>query len=185
LAKHAGVYEQLVDLLLSQGRVEEAFAWSEHARGRALLDQLTSAGVDLRRGIPEPARSKLLARETAARTALAEWQARTAFIVERDDLEPDARRARLAEAQRELANAAAELRRVGGRPEQLALALVVRRRAGGRTRRGVCRSGRADRRLSVGARAGWSSRREGGTAPLARRLTVDLRAASWGSPRGP
>jgi CHAT domain-containing protein/tetratricopeptide (TPR) repeat protein len=112
LAKHAVVYEELIDLLLSQGRIEDAFAWSERARGRALLDQLASAGVDLRQGIPEPKRSELRARGTAARAVLAEWQARSDAVTWRDDLEPGERRTRLDEAQRELANAVAGLRRV-------------------------------------------------------------------------
>jgi tetratricopeptide (TPR) repeat protein len=181
LAKHAGVYEQLVDLLLSQGRVEEAFTWSERARGRALLDQLTSAGVDLRRGIPEPARSKLRARDTAARTALAEWQARTAFIVERDDLEPDARRARLDEAQRELANAAAELRRVD--EEAKNESSLWRSSSGGEpatvdAARRLLSPGERIYAYQVGARASWLIEiAETGTAPVARRLTVGPAAA--------
>ncbi len=112
LAKHAVVYEQLVDLLLSQGRIEDAFVWSERARGRALLDQLASAGVDLRQGIPEPKRSELRAREQASRAMLAEWQARLDALTWRDDLDVEQRRARIEEAERELAAAASRLRRI-------------------------------------------------------------------------
>jgi CHAT domain-containing protein/tetratricopeptide (TPR) repeat protein len=112
LAKHAVVYETLVDLLLSQGRIEEAFVWSERARGRALLDQLASAGVDLRQGIPEPKRAELGRSETGARAAVAEWRARADALIGRDDLPADVREARLAEAQRQLAAAVAGLRRI-------------------------------------------------------------------------
>jgi tetratricopeptide (TPR) repeat protein len=112
LAKHVEVYEGLVDLELSRGGLAAAFAWSERARGRVLLDQLASARVDLRQGIPEPRRSELKARETAARARLAEWQARTAALPSRDDLEPAVRQQRIEEAGRELAKAAAEVRRV-------------------------------------------------------------------------
>jgi tetratricopeptide (TPR) repeat protein len=112
LAKHAGVYDELVDLLLTQGRIAEAFGWAERARGRALLDQLASQKVDLRSGIPEPRRSELRKRETAARSAVAEWQARLDALTWRDDLTPEDKQKRIDEARKKLGVSAAELRRV-------------------------------------------------------------------------
>ncbi|HEX4824790.1 MAG TPA: CHAT domain-containing tetratricopeptide repeat protein [Candidatus Polarisedimenticolaceae bacterium] len=112
LAKYAGVYDGLVDLLLTRSRIGDAFTWSERKRGRALLEQLASAGVDLRQGIPEPARTELKTRETAARSSVAEWQARTDALLARDDLAPAERETRLTDARKQLATATSSLRRV-------------------------------------------------------------------------
>jgi tetratricopeptide (TPR) repeat protein len=112
LAKYAGVYDQLVDMLLTRGRIGDAFTWSERKRGRALLDQLASAGVDLRQGIPEPQRTELKAREAAARSSVAEWQARIDALLGRDDLAKADRDARLADARTQLAAASSSLRRI-------------------------------------------------------------------------
>ena len=182
LAKHAGVFEELVDLLLTERRVAEAFGWSERARGRALLDQLASAKVDLRRGIPEPKRSQLAARETAARTKLAEWQARADALTWRDDLPPAVRSARADEARRELAGAAAELRRVdeeaknesslwhassGGEPVDLAAA------------RRLLAPGETIHAYQIGERASWLIViPQAPASPVARRLTVGPGAAT-------
>jgi len=181
LAKHASVYEELVDLRLTEGRVADAFQWSERARGRALLDQLASAGVDLRRGIPEPRRSELAKRESAARSAVAEWQARSDALTFRDDLPPAERKARADDAQRQLAHAASDLRRVdeemknesslwrassGGEPADLAAA------------KSLLAPGERMLAYQIGTKASWVIEvPDGASAATARRLVVDPAAA--------
>jgi CHAT domain-containing protein len=112
MAKHAIVYEELVELALTRGQIASAFEWMERSRGRALLDQLVAGGVDVLSGVAEPRRSELRRRQAATRTSLAEWQARADALLVRDDLEPSLLAVRTAEARKERAAAAAELRRV-------------------------------------------------------------------------
>jgi tetratricopeptide (TPR) repeat protein len=181
LAKHAAVYEQLVDLRLSQGRVAEAFHWAEAARGRALLDQLASAGVDLRRGIPEPKRSELARREGAARSAVAEWQARADALIGRGDLSAAEVKSRAEEARRSLARAVAELRRVD--EEMKNESSLWRASSGGeptdaQSAETLLSKGERLYAYQLGASSSWLIEIPGANgAPLARRLTVDATAA--------
>ena len=110
LGKYGDLYERLVALEAARGQVREAFAVAERGRGRALLDLLASARVDLLAGIPEPRRTELAARASATRAEVAEWQARAAAARERTDLEAGERRTAVAEADRELARASAAFR---------------------------------------------------------------------------
>lgn len=110
LGKYADLYERLVALEAGRGRVAEAFAAAERGRGRALLDLLASAHVDLLAGIPEPRRGVLASREAAARADVAEWQARVAAARERTDRTEDERRKETAAADRELARASGAFR---------------------------------------------------------------------------
>ncbi|HEX6849925.1 MAG TPA: tetratricopeptide repeat protein [Candidatus Polarisedimenticolaceae bacterium] len=129
LARHRETFVELIDLLASQGRFSEAFAWSERARARALLDQLEAANVDVRSGIAGDRRKELEAKERAARTRLAEAQARLGSVPFRTDL-PEERRRALAEAARaEAADAAAALRQV--REETLNASALWREATGG------------------------------------------------------
>lgn len=50
LAAHGNAYEFYVDLLVGLGRHADALAANERGRARSLLDMLTEAGVDIRRG---------------------------------------------------------------------------------------------------------------------------------------
>ena len=110
IGKYTDLYERLVALEASRGNIAEAFAVAERGRGRALLDLLASARVDLLAGIPEPRRSALASREAAARADVAEWQSRAAAARERTDRTDEARRKESAAADRELARASREFR---------------------------------------------------------------------------
>ncbi len=46
-----GVYESIIKLLVKQGRYQDAFAYSEKAKARALLDALDRSNRDITRGI--------------------------------------------------------------------------------------------------------------------------------------
>ena len=110
LGKYTDLYERLTALEASRGRVSEAFAVAERGRGRALLDLLASARVDLLAGIPEPRRTELASRESAASAAVADAQARATAARERDDLSEDDRKKEAAAADRELARASTAFR---------------------------------------------------------------------------
>jgi tetratricopeptide (TPR) repeat protein len=110
LGKYTDLYERLVALEASRGNVAEAFAAAERGRGRALLDLLASARVDLLSGIPEPRRSALASREASARAEVAEWRARAAAARERTDRTDEERRKESAAADVELARASTAFR---------------------------------------------------------------------------
>lgn len=181
LARHAGVYEDLVDLLLSQGKVADAFVWSERARGRALLDQLASLGVDLRKGVPEPRRSQLSARETAARARLAEWRARADALAGRSDLAAAEQKVRTDEARAELTGAAAELRRVD--EETKNESMLWRASSGGQPAdvsdaQRLLAAGERLYAYQIGERTSWLIELAGAPSPaVARKLTVGKDAA--------
>jgi CHAT domain-containing protein len=50
-AKYSGAYTNYIDLLLVQGKTEQAFKVLERARARTLLEMLTQAGIDIHKGI--------------------------------------------------------------------------------------------------------------------------------------
>lgn len=50
-AKHTRYYKDYIDLLVAQGRVDLAFEVLERSRARGLLETLTVAGVDIRKGV--------------------------------------------------------------------------------------------------------------------------------------
>lgn len=190
LARYAGVYDEIVDLLLTRGRIDEAFTWSERKRGRALLDQLSSAGVDLRQGIPGPARSELAKREAAARSSVAEWQARTDALLSRDDLVPADRDARLAEARKQLAAASSSLRRVD--EETKNASSLWRASSGGdpaslKEAQRLLGPGERFYVYAIGAKASWLIDVPAAPAAAqARKLTIDATAAkTLGVPAGP
>ena len=112
-ARHAAIFDDLALSLFEAVRPEDGFAASERGRGRALLDQLETARVDLRRALPAPEREALQARELAARARLAEARDQLAFTRTRADLEPaerDRRAAALEAEERAAAASVADLR---------------------------------------------------------------------------
>jgi tetratricopeptide (TPR) repeat protein len=110
LGKYTDLYERLVALEAARGSVREAFVAAERGRGRALLDLLAAARVDLLAGIPEPRRTTLASREASARADVAEAQARAASARERTDLAGDDRKKETVAADRELARASTAFR---------------------------------------------------------------------------
>lgn len=191
LGKYTDLYARLVALEASRGRIREAFEVAERGRGRALLDVLASARVDLLSGIPEPRRSALAASEAAARADVAEWQARAAAIRERSDLASDDRQKESSAADRELARAAAAYRRAH---EEIRNASAVWRGASGGTpigfdaaRREALAKGEVLLVYTIGPEESWLLvvPREP-AAPKALALTVpDDAAATFGIPAGP
>jgi CHAT domain-containing protein/tetratricopeptide (TPR) repeat protein len=79
LARHATVFDLLVDNSLVAGSTADAFHYAERARNRTFLDQLQLAGVDLRETLPASA-AMLKTRESdlAAEIAKLRTQASTA-----------------------------------------------------------------------------------------------------------
>ncbi len=75
-----GYYQFKVDLLMQLGRGEEAFATSEAARGRTLLELLSESGVALRQG----ADPKLLTQEKQIRQNLQAIEARRIQILSQE-----------------------------------------------------------------------------------------------------
>jgi hypothetical protein len=110
-ARHAVMFDDLALLLLDRDRPAEAFEVAERGRGRALLDQLEAARVDLRAAIPAADRRRLVARETQARARLAEAQERAAVMRGRTDLDPAVRTEHLKELETTLQGAAGDFAR--------------------------------------------------------------------------
>jgi CHAT domain-containing protein/tetratricopeptide (TPR) repeat protein len=110
-ARHALMFDDLALLLLDRGRPAEAFEVAERGRGRALLDQLETARVDLRAAIPEADRHRLAQRETQARGRLAEAQERVAVMRGRADLDAAVRAEHLKDLETALQGAAADFAR--------------------------------------------------------------------------
>jgi Tfp pilus assembly protein PilF len=115
-APHAAIFDDLALTLFEAGRTTDGFEAAERGRGRAFLDQLATARVDLRDALPEEERRGLQAREQAALARLAEARDQIAFTRTRTDLEPQEIAHRIAplEAEaREAAAAVAEVREEG------------------------------------------------------------------------
>ena len=74
VAGHHALYDELMGWQLEAGDVAGAFETHERARARALLDQISASGVNLRAGIPSDELSGLDATERAARNRLAQAQ---------------------------------------------------------------------------------------------------------------
>lgn len=72
--RRADVYNFLLQLLMHQGQVQQAFQVSERARARAYLESLALARLPQRPGVPE----ELLAREQSLRSELARADGRSA-----------------------------------------------------------------------------------------------------------
>ncbi|MDX1623787.1 MAG: CHAT domain-containing tetratricopeptide repeat protein [Gemmatimonadota bacterium] len=136
-------FDRMVDWLLSDQRIEDAFEYAERARARVLLDQLSGAGIDIRNHIePEGRRRELLAMEESARARMAEYHRRITVLSGRSEpseLERDARmnalRDSLRQSERAYARAYAQIKNAsmlwrdhitrGGK--QVALSTVQRR----------------------------------------------------------
>jgi CHAT domain-containing protein/tetratricopeptide (TPR) repeat protein len=67
----ADVADETITWLVEEGRVAEAIAVGEGLRARVLADQMRSASVDWRTGIPAEQREELAAREREARASVA------------------------------------------------------------------------------------------------------------------
>ena len=94
LGSGRGVYfDVLIESLLQEGRVEEAFDYSERARARAFLQLVGNTRLDAHRG----ADPQLVREAEALRTQLADWERQETLAPE-----PQARRLRadVAEARR-------------------------------------------------------------------------------------
>ena len=74
VAGHHALYDELMGWQLEAGDVAGAFETHERARARALLDQISASGVNLRAGIPPDELAGLDATERAARNRLAQAQ---------------------------------------------------------------------------------------------------------------
>jgi len=105
-ARHATIFDDLALSLFETGRTNDGFDASERGRGRALLDQLETAHVDLRSAIPAAEREALRVREQEALARLAEARDQLAFTRARSDLEASERDRRVAVLEAELADAA-------------------------------------------------------------------------------
>ena len=106
-APHAAIFDDLALTLFEGGRITEGFEAAERGRGRAFLDQLETARVDLRDAIPEDERRGLKAREQAALGRLAEARDQIAFTRARTDLDAQERDRRVAPLEAEARDAAA------------------------------------------------------------------------------
>jgi len=106
-APHAAIFDDLALTLFEAGRTTDGFAAAERGRGRAFLDQLETARVDLRDTLPEEERRGLQAREQAALARLAEARDQIAFTRTRTDLEPQEIAHRIAPLEAEAREAAA------------------------------------------------------------------------------
>lgn len=71
-----GTFRRMVGWEVDAGHVDAAFNYAERTKGRALLDQLVLARVDLRNGIEPTERARLEAKETQIRSRLAEHRSR-------------------------------------------------------------------------------------------------------------
>lgn len=111
LAEYIADFDRMVFLLLRRGEIARAFEYAERSRSRVLLDQLASAGVDLRNGIAPSERPQWDQREADVTRRLAELGARLTEL--RALATPSgAERARIAELEREHAAAGNEFRQV-------------------------------------------------------------------------
>lgn len=107
LARYADDFQRMVAWQVDEGDLAEAIRYAERARGRVLLDQLASAGVDLRAGILPEERRSLEARETDVRARLAEYRSRLEKLYAANETSEEAR-ARIAALERDEARATAE-----------------------------------------------------------------------------
>ena len=191
LGKYTDLYERLVALEASRGRVREAFAAAERGRGRALLDLLASARVELLAGIAEPRRSELASRESAASAAVADAQARATAARGRTDLAEEDRKKEVAAADRELAHASNAFRLAH---EEIRNASTVWRGASGgapidldTARREVIGEGELLLLYAIGPEESWLLVvPRGASEPRALPLTVsDEEASRFGIAKGP
>ena len=116
MAKHAIVYEELVELALTRGQIASAFEWMERSRGRALLDQLVAGGVDVLPGVAEPRRSELGGARLPREHRWPSGRPAPTPCFVRDDLEPSL-----------LAVRTAGGAQVNGRPRQRSFAASMKR----------------------------------------------------------
>ena len=133
-ARHAAIFDDLALSLFEAGRTADGFEASERGRGRALLDQLEVARVDLRDALPAEEQASLRSREQAALARLVEARDHLAFTRARTDLEAGERERRAALLDAELAEAA---RSVADLREEAQNRSPVWRRSGGATPTGL------------------------------------------------
>jgi CHAT domain-containing protein/tetratricopeptide (TPR) repeat protein len=77
-------FDQMVDLCVRDGRVEEAFRTATRVRSRAALDQLHLAGVDPRAALQGPRGDELRRQEAALRVQISHLQAKLQVCPEDD-----------------------------------------------------------------------------------------------------
>lgn len=106
-ARFQGEFQRMVHLQVEAGNVAQAFEYAERARGRAFLDQLAAAGVDLRSGIEPAERLRLEAREASVQSRLAECRMRLASVPRGPDAERESD-----DLMRQMATAGAEFQAV-------------------------------------------------------------------------
>jgi tetratricopeptide (TPR) repeat protein/CHAT domain-containing protein len=92
LERHANEFDLMIRWQIESGAVERALEYAERSRARVLLDQLAMGQIDLRQSIPADVRGPLEARETDARSRIAEYQERLSRLARAD--QPDDARAR-------------------------------------------------------------------------------------------
>ena len=110
-ARFQGEFQRMVEWQVQAGDVPRAFDFAERARGRALLDQLAAARVDLRSGIEPAERSRLEAREAEVQSRLAECRERLRSLQAKGRSGPS-ERSEAEELTRQMARAAADFQAV-------------------------------------------------------------------------